>query len=199
VSSAVTNTAVLTVHGPTLINGSYVQPPQATLQVTAGDIGILLLSLFPTRAYLSPKTVPLVVSSCANISGSLVLTLTRPLNASETVVPVLSSTCLSGRFDTVTLVGPPAASGCEQSASASSQVIQGNSVSILVHSSCSSNLSIIIACATIGGVVLLAILAALGLILYRSRVYSRVFGYGDDNRNEVAIMRGDSETRYRLL
>jgi hypothetical protein len=139
----------------------------------------------------------LVVSSCANLSGSLVLTLLRPLNTSEAAVPVLSSSCLSGRFDTVTVVGP-AASSCEQAASASSQVIQGNSLSILVHSSCSSNLTIIVACATVGGVVLLAILAALGLVLYRSRVYSRVFGYGDD-RDEAAIMRGDSEARYRLL
>jgi hypothetical protein len=172
----VTNTAVLPLTSPQTINGTFTQTPTGTLSV----------SIDPQN--INNASALLTVLGCASVSGALQLNLSSPV-AVDTSLAVVRSPCVSGQFDNISVVGP--ARSCT---SAGRQTVTSGSLSVLLQNVCTTGgLSVaqIAIIAAVLVVVLLALAAGVGFVLYRkANPYHKYFGYELDDANKEAITPG---------
>jgi hypothetical protein len=178
--------------GPILINGTFQQ----------SNTGVLVVSLSPNA--LGGQQSAIVVTGCANVSGSLVLSLADPINAT-TQLPLLQSPCLSGSFQNISLSGAGAA--CSRSGG---QLADTGSLTVLLQASsspaCSNsgnggpNIVAIAAGATAAVIVLLVLSAVVAVLVYKHlHPHARFFGFGRDNADDVIIAGRSEERDYVVL
>jgi hypothetical protein len=118
-----------------------------------------------------------------------------------TSIVVLSSPCISGLFDLVTVQAPAIVNLCTRPR----QDVAAGSLLVFTQPCSASGLSLPIIIAIVVGVVILVVVGAVvvGLVLYaRSRPFSALFNVRGGSRDGVAIHRGaatESKQPYRRM
>jgi hypothetical protein len=163
---SVSNQATLFISGPVVVNGSFAQSPAGTLVLAA----------------VIASNVPLItVLGCSNVSGALVLQLNRSV-VSDTLLPLLSSPCLTGTFDSISVTG---SSTCVR---AGAQSQSAGILSVFLQSCSSLNVPLIIGLAGAGLLVLASAAVASAILYRRCRPHSKAFGYGADDDDGVILL-----------
>jgi hypothetical protein len=147
---ATSNTGVLSISVATLIDGNFSQSTSAVLSLLVDPLS-------------RGNSSSVIVSGCATLSGTLNVTLTSTPSSNQ--LPVLSSACLTGQFQQVSLSGP--GSSCVRS-SAQDQLITSQQLTLFLHSCQPGSSGSVLSLGAIIGIVVGAVLALLvaGVVIF---------------------------------